>query len=364
LRGGHYVVPLTIENIALVFVVASVAFLLIGFIAVDLNDTSSSSNSSSYSSPFITLPTPAPATPHTLFPPGRRELTVEDDEILFHEERDEAELWGDFLFYAEMHSKKYENEDEMSRRFGIWLDNREVLKSLNDKHGPCPLTRSKNVFGFNNFTDFDDDEVEAMFGGMSAVIRDGMLSSEEEEESSSCGFWCTLWSIITGNALIGRSVDIATPSYTWNTVPTTLDWRDFGAVSDETIQQSSCGACWAIAAVEAAESALYIHSGEWCDVCISEVVACDNSGTFGCDGGWPQNAFNFLSKKGQALWDESGKCNGEDFEELGRVLEEYDKGNVCATLTSQGKRRRAGSEQGVMAVVVLMNEIYPSEKFL
>ena len=33
---------------------------------------------------------------------------------------------------------------------------------------------------------FDDDEVEAMFGGMSAVIRDGMLSSEEEEESSSC----------------------------------------------------------------------------------------------------------------------------------------------------------------------------------
>ena len=346
------------------FVVASVAFLLIGFIAVDLNDTSSSSNSSSYSSPFITLPTPAPATPHTLFPPGRRELTVEDDEILFHEERDEAELWGDFLFYAEMHSKKYENEDEMSRRFGIWLDNREVLKSLNDKHGPCPLTRSKNVFGFNNFTDFDDDEVEAMFGGMSAVIRDGMLSSEEEEESSSCGFWCTLWSIITGNALIGRSVDIATPSYTWNTVPTTLDWRDFGAVSDETIQQSSCGACWAIAAVEAAESALYIHSGEWCDVCISEVVACDNSGTFGCDGGWPQNAFNFLSKKVQALWHESGMCNGEDFEELGRVLEEYDKGNVCATLTSQGKRRRAGSEQGVMAVVVLMNEIYPSEKFL
>lgn len=86
------------------------------------------------------------------------------------------------------------------------------------------------------------------------------------------------------------------PKYDSTAYPTTLDWRDYGAVTS-IHSQGQCGACWAIAAVETIESALYLKEGKLVDLAESEVILCDDSCEM-CYGGWPQNAFDYVKEKG------------------------------------------------------------------
>ena len=88
--------------------------------------------------------------------------------------------------------------------------------------------------------------------------------------------------------------------------------------------------------VQAAESRMYLATDQWLDICTSEIITCEKD-TLGCDGGWPQNAFDYLEDKGEAIWEESGSCSGEDFEELGVTLETYEKEDVCSTFKNDGE---------------------------
>jgi hypothetical protein len=59
--------------------------------------------------------------------------------------------------------------------------------------------------------------------------------------------------------------------------------------------QGSCGACWAITAVETIESAYAIQTGSLLDLAEEEVIACDGTCEM-CNGGWPQNAYKYVMK--------------------------------------------------------------------
>jgi C1A family cysteine protease len=58
-----------------------------------------------------------------------------------------------------------------------------------------------------------------------------------------------------------------------------------------------CGACWAITAVETVESAHFIGTGNIYDLSEAEVIMCETSCSM-CDGGWPQNAFQWVMDHG------------------------------------------------------------------
>ena len=75
---------------------------------------------------------------------------------------------------------------------------------------------------------------------------------------------------------------------------TAMDWRSLGAVTD-VHSQSSCGACWAITAVETVESAYFISKGKLYDLAETEVIVCETNGEM-CSGGWPQDAFDYVIK--------------------------------------------------------------------
>ena len=66
-------------------------------------------------------------------------------------------------------------------------------------------------------------------------------------------------------------------------------------VVTEVHSQGSCGACWAITAVETIESSLAIVSGTLLDLSEEEVIACDGTCEM-CNGGWPQNAYDYVMK--------------------------------------------------------------------
>ena len=82
------------------------------------------------------------------------------------------------------------------------------------------------------------------------------------------------------------------PIFDGDSYPSALDWREMGVVTD-VHSQGSCGACWAITAVETIESANAISSGKLVDLAEEEVIACDGSCEM-CNGGWPQNAVRFF----------------------------------------------------------------------
>jgi Papain family cysteine protease len=98
------------------------------------------------------------------------------------------------------------------------------------------------------------------------------------------------------------------PKYDENTYPNSMDWRDFGAVSDVR-KQGDCGACWAITAVETVESAYFLGTGSMMDLSESEVISCTDSCNM-CYGGWPQDAYDYvMDHKGIMLrnnWDYDG----------------------------------------------------------
>jgi C1A family cysteine protease len=76
--------------------------------------------------------------------------------------------------------------------------------------------------------------------------------------------------------------------------PDAVDWTTEGKVTPVK-NQGQCGSCWAFSAVEALESRWAIHEGKP-PVAMSEqeLVDCDTASDAGCNGGLPENAFEFL----------------------------------------------------------------------
>jgi len=131
------------------------------------------------------------------------------------------------------------------------------------------------------------------------------LDSETEKTSSftlwSCGWNALCWMrwIVAGTSMGFTSE----PVYDSESYPTMVDWRQVGAVTS-IHTQGYCGACWAITAVESIESAYFLYTGLLMDLYEAEVIACDDSCEM-CDGGWPQNAYDYVVEMG-GLPEESG----------------------------------------------------------
>lgn len=67
------------------------------------------------------------------------------------------------------------------------------------------------------------------------------------------------------------------------TVPSKIDWRKKNVVTPVANQQS-CGACWAFAAVEIAESRYAIKTGKLEQLSVQKMIDCAKNND-GCDGG-------------------------------------------------------------------------------
>lgn len=101
------------------------------------------------------------------------------------------------------------------------------------------------------------------------------------------------------------------PEYDDQNYPSQMDWREVGAVTDVR-SQGSCGACWAITAVETIESAYYIKTGNLKYLSETEIIICDDTCQM-CNGGWPQNAYEFVMEHGGVLEAESGMSYDGDY---------------------------------------------------
>ena len=71
-----------------------------------------------------------------------------------------------------------------------------------------------------------------------------------------------------------------------------IDWRSQGKVNASK-NQAQCGSCWAFSAVASTETAHAIKSGQLLSLSEEQLVQC-STGNYGCNGGWPSHAFQYL----------------------------------------------------------------------
>jgi len=82
-------------------------------------------------------------------------------------------------------------------------------------------------------------------------------------------------------------------------IPESFDWADKAAVTPVK-DQASCGSCWAFSAVANLESQYAIKTGTQIDLSEQQIVDCDTQSA-GCNGGWMNNAFEYVKAHGLAL---------------------------------------------------------------
>ena len=77
-------------------------------------------------------------------------------------------------------------------------------------------------------------------------------------------------------------------------LPTSVDWRTKGAVTPVK-NQGQCGSCWAFSAVAALEGQHFLKTGSLVSLSEQQLVDCSGAfGNFGCSGGWPYQADEYL----------------------------------------------------------------------
>lgn len=185
-------------------------------------------------------------------------------------------LWQEFEEWAVTHNKKYHNQEEKKRRFHIWSKANERIHHKNERHGPCKLTKQP-VFGHNHLSDLTHEEFQSQFLNYAGPTTDALkenhsvgvmgphipiqrheevhrrfeettrgrrrLYSSRGTELASCKWYnvsCLLrYFFETYFYGLGGVME---PKYDEDSYPSSVDWREMGAVT-QVRSQGNCGAC-------------------------------------------------------------------------------------------------------------------------
>ena len=162
---------------------------------------------------------------------------------------------------------------------------------------------------------------------MHSTVKQRVLQQREEGvmkvSNPKCGWYeipCWLrWIFYNVGIEFGFDIGTMEPMYDANNYPNAVDWRESGAVTS-VHSQSECGACWAIAAVETIESVHFMSTGKLYDLSEAEIIVCDETCDM-CNGGWPQNAYEYVMENGGIPLEQSMTYNANFLYSLTQALE-------------------------------------------
>ncbi|KAJ1424638.1 Peptidase C1A, papain C-terminal [Sesbania bispinosa] len=176
--------------------------------------------------------------------------------------QEEASLLERHEQWMAKYGRVYDDDTaEKEKRFQIFKDNVDYIESFNAA-GNKPYKLS-----INHFADQTSEEFKASLNGFKGIH--------------------------------GLRTTTATPFKYENVtdIPATIDWRKRGAVTP--IKDQGQCSCWAFSAVAATEGILQLTSGKLVSLSEQELVDCDTNGdNQGCEGGYVEDAFEFIIENG------------------------------------------------------------------
>nr|XP_027102694.1 senescence-specific cysteine protease SAG12-like [Coffea arabica] len=159
------------------------------------------------------------------------------------------------------YGRQYKDAAEKERRYNIFKANVKYIDFVNNA-GNKPYK-----LAVNEFADLSNDEFKAAHIGQRNLSKTAKSS--------------------TANPLMYENV---------TSVPPSIDWRKKGAVTP--IRDSTCGKSWTIPAVDAVEGLTKIKTGKLYTLSVQEILDCDGGGHNGCEGGFTDDAFQFIKQHG------------------------------------------------------------------
>ncbi|CAK9162578.1 unnamed protein product [Ilex paraguariensis] len=166
----------------------------------------------------------------------------------------EASMYERYEQWMTQYGRVYKDSDEKDNRFKIFKENVKRVESFNR------AANKPYKLGVNQFTDLTNEEFKAHNRLMRRVCSTEAISFKYENVTA---------------------------------VPTTMDWRKKGAVT-QIKDQGQCGCCWAFSAVAAVEGITKLKTGKLISLSEQVLVDCDTSEDQGCEGGLMDNAFTFI----------------------------------------------------------------------
>ncbi|XP_019168749.1 PREDICTED: zingipain-2-like [Ipomoea nil] len=177
------------------------------------------------------------------------------------------------------HGKVYADASEEDMRFNVFKNNVERIETFNA--GPDKGYK----LGVNKYADLTNEEFRWLHIG-------GFVRRDEE----------------AGLVSAAKSKPFRYANATG--LPSAVDWRKKGAVTPIK-QQGDCGSCWAFAAVAAVEGIHQLKTGKLLSLSTQELVDCDGK-NYGCNGGYPNHAFQFIVNNNGLTTEENYPYKGKD----------------------------------------------------
>lgn len=166
-----------------------------------------------------------------------------------------SELEKEFNNHMGVFGLNYDTKEEYKFRLGLYMEKDAEIKAINEKNGSFKV-------GHNKFSTWTKEEYKQLLG----YKPNGENAKHQQFVSS---------------IKAADSVD-------WRTQNKVLPVKD----------QAQCGSCWAFSATGTVESANAIKNGNLVSLSEQQVVSCVTK-DFGCDGGDPGDAFDYLETSAQ-----------------------------------------------------------------
>nr|XP_019936152.1 PREDICTED: cathepsin L1-like [Paralichthys olivaceus] len=173
----------------------------------------------------------------------------------------------DWEIWKSSHGVTYDDLDDMQRR-AIWEENKQMIDDNNQGFfmGIRPFTMAMNKYG-----DLTQQEFQVLQGASinAQFVHRGKTVSARRLRSNA------------------RKLDA------WF-----VDYRTMGYVT-EVKDQGYCGSCWAFSTTGAIEGQIYKKTGQLISLSEQNLVDCSKPyGTFGCNGAWMANAYDYVVNNG------------------------------------------------------------------
>jgi C1A family cysteine protease len=205
--------------------------------------------------------------------------------------------------------------------FENWISNEKLIQNVNSQN--LTYTLGHNLFSGIDFEEFSK--------------YNGFDSSSK---------------LIATKRYLRTTNDLALNANDYLSLPTSVDWRQKGAVSPVK-DQGQCGSCWSFSTTGSLEGAYAIKYGDLVSFSEQQLVDCDKGLTLnhGCNGGLMDSAFDWIGKNG-------GLCTETDYPYFsGTTLKEGTCQKSCQLVSGSAVSShvdvKANSDTAMMSALAL-----------